>query len=271
MSSTLEYLADVVKRHSGIQVTAEKHYLFGSRLHPVLRRHKLETVEELAGKIRAGGSRELLSDLIDAMTTNESYFFRDKKPFDDLKTHILPALRSRKIGPNDIRIWSAACSTGQEAYSTCMLLVEEGWTDRGGRIDVVGTDISGFALERATSGEYTHHEVQRGLPAHYLVKYFERADANWRLKEPMRRMARFQHMNLLEPTPLIGRFDVIFCRNVLIYFDVPTKVKVLTQLQQHLTPGGVFCLGGAETPLGLTNLYEAATPSGIWWRVRTKP
>ena len=269
MTATLEYLSDLVRRYSGIQIPEEKFYLFDNRLHPVLKKHALPALEDLAVRLRGNPSGPLFSDLIDAMTTNETYFFRDKKPFDELANAILPMLPARATATGTLRIWSAACATGQEAYSTAMLLSEDGWVDRGGRVEILATDISGHALQRGMDAVYSTHEVQRGLPAEYLGKYFEPIHGDWRIQAALRQMVRFEKLNLLEPVFGIGRFDVIFCRNVLIYFDVPTKMQILKQLHRHLAPGGVFSLGGAETPIGLTDLYEPAIPGGFWWRARS--
>jgi len=199
MTATLEYLSDLVRRYSGIQIPEEKFYLFENRLHPVLKKHALPAVEDLAVRLRRDPSGSLFADLIDAMTTNETYFFRDKKPFDELANTILPILPASTTAAGTLRIWSAACATGQEAYSTAMLLSEDGWVDRGGRVEILATDISGHALQRGTEGIYSTHEVQRGLPVEYLGKYFEQIDGDWRITAPLRQMVRFEKLNLLDP------------------------------------------------------------------------
>ena len=189
--------------------------------------------------------------MVEALTTNETLFFRDTKPFDHLRATVLPRLHAERPAGMPLRIWSAAASTGQEAYSLAMLVSELGAVLHGRTVQILGTDIARLPLARAREGFYSQFEVQRGLPARLLVKYFAKEAEGWRLIKPIRDMAEFREWNLLSnPSPL-GRFDVIFCRNVLIYFDPPTKARVLDMLATCLAPGGLLYLGGAETINGL--------------------
>jgi chemotaxis protein methyltransferase CheR len=191
------------------------------------------------------------------MTTNESLFFRDSKPFDALRQRILPRLHAARPAGTSLRIWSAAASTGQEAYSIAMTAQDIAAALPGRGIDILGTDIAREPLQRARDGIYTQFEIQRGLPMHMLVKYFEKLDGQWRIKPGLRDAATFREWNLLADLRPLGRFDIIFCRNVLIYFDAPTKSRVLDALARQIAPDGVLFLGGAETVLGLTNAFRA--------------
>ncbi len=190
------------------------------------------------------------------MTTNETSFFRDNKPFDTFRKEILPQILERKAATKQLRIWSAAASTGQEAYSLAMLLRDEGARLAGWKIEIVGTDISEAALRQARSGVFSHFEVQRGLPAQMLVKNFEKVDGSWRISAALRAMVQFRQFNLLENLSPLGSFDAVFCRNVLIYFDIETKAQVLAAIARRMTDQGVLFLGGAETVLGITDLLE---------------
>lgn len=244
------FIAGVVKSRSGLMLTPDKGYMLETRLGPLLKQHALASLDALATKLRDPRASPLADAVTEALTTNESSFFRDGKPFDHLR-QVLPGLaRSRGAGTG-LRIWSAACSTGQEAYSIAMLLQE--LPLEGRRVEIIGTDIAEGVVARARDGFFTQFEVQRGLPAKLLVKHFRQEDGRWRVSPELRGMVRFERGNLLGDLRGFGRFDVIFCRNVLIYFDAPTKARVLNALAAQLLPDGVLYLGGAETVLGLTD------------------
>ena len=244
------FIAGVVKSRSGLMLTPDKGYMLETRLGPLLKQHALASLDALATKLRDPRANALADAVTEALTTNESSFFRDGKPFDHLR-QVLPGLaRSRPTGTG-LRIWSAACSTGQEAYSIAMLLQE--LPLEGRRVEIIGTDIAEGVVARARDGFFTQFEVQRGLPAKLLIKHFRQEDGRWRVSPELRGMARFERGNLLGDLRGFGRFDVIFCRNVLIYFDAPTKARVLNALAAQLLPDGVLYLGGAETVLGLTD------------------
>lgn len=246
----------LLRQRSGLVLTPDKAYLLESRLMPVARKWSLKGLDELAAAVRSKREEALLRDITEAMTTNESSFFRDQKPFDQFKAVVLPALLANRAAKRTIRIWSAACSSGQEAYSLAMLLNEEGAKLAGWKIEIVGTDLSAEMVNKARAGLYTQFEVQRGLPITLLVKYFKQVGDKWQLNDDVRNKVQYREYNLLTDLAPLGQFDVIFCRNVLIYFDQPTKGKVLEAMAKLLPPDGVLYLGGAETVLGITDKFK---------------
>ena len=225
--SDFEFIAGLLKKRSGLALTKEKAYLMESRLNPVARKWNFAGFDELVQAIRAGTNEELLIDVTEAMTTNESFFFRDQKPFDQFRDLVLPYMLEHRAGVKSFRIWSAACSSGQEPYTLAMLLKENAAKLAGWRIEIIATDLSKEILAKAESGPYSQFEVQRGLPIALLVKYFKQAGERWQISEEIRNMVKFKSFNLLGSPAALGRFDVVFCRNVLIYFDPPTKGQVL--------------------------------------------
>ncbi len=258
------FLAGLVKARSGIVLTVDKGYMLETRLGPLLRREGLPGLDALALRLRSGRDERLAIELVEALTTNESSFFRDGRPFAHLKS-LLPRLAAVRPAGQPLRIWSAACSSGQEAYSIAMVAAELGPALGGRRVEILGTDLSREMLERARQGLFTQFEVQRGLPVQMLVRHFHQEGPRWRISEALRAMVRWQFFNLLGDARGLGRFDVVFCRNVLIYFDAPTKSRVLAMLSDMLAPDGVVYLGGAETVLGLTDrLVPAAGERGVY-------
>ena len=250
-----DFIAKLVYDRSGLVLTPDKSYLLESRLVPVARKHGLKGLDDLARGLRAR-SAQLVADSVEAMTTNESLFFRDVKPFEQFRKVVLPRLLETRSAKRSLRIWSAACSSGQEAYSLAMLLCEEGTKLDGWNIEIVGTDLSAQMVERARAGTYSQFEVQRGLPVQMLVKYFRQEGERWQIDGRLRAMVKYREFNLLSDLSPLGTFDVIFCRNVLIYFDQATKARVLEQAARRLPPDGVLFLGGAETVLGVTDRFE---------------
>ncbi len=247
----------LVKQRSGLVLTRDKAYLLESRLVPVARKWNLKTLEDLAQSVRTKREEQMLRDITEAMTTNESFFFRDQKPFDQFRKVLLPELLRTRDAKKQIRIWSSASSSGQEAYSLAMIFAEEAAKVQGWRLDILGTDLSSEMVERAKSGIYSQFEVQRGLPITMLMKYFSQIGTDkWQIKEDLRRMVQFKEGNLLTDFGPIGTFDVIYCRNVLIYFDQPTKARVLDAMSHVLAPDGVLFLGGAETVLGISDKFK---------------
>jgi chemotaxis protein methyltransferase CheR len=262
-----KYLQQEIYRESGIVIDGDKHYLLESRLLPVARAAKLASLDELCVALRAKSSTGLARQVIEALTTNETLFFRDMAPFDALKQRVLPELMEKR--PAKLAIWSAAASSGQEPYSIAMLLQEmkREMKTVPCPVDILGTDLSEQILDRAREAKYVQFEVNRGLPAPYLVKYFQRKGLDWQLKDDIRAMVRFKRFDLRQPMAGLGKFDVIFCRNVLIYFDVETKVKILTQIWTALNPGGYLFLGGAETTVNLHDKFErVAIGAGAGYR-----
>lgn len=261
-----ELLASAIKQRSGLVLTPEKAYLLESRLLPVIRKYNLRTLEELADVVRKKREDIVLRDITEAMTTNESFFFRDQKPFTVFQKTLLPQFLQSRAAKKSIRIWSAASSSGQEAYSLAMILQDEAAKLGGWKIDIVGTDLSREMVERAKQGIYTQFEVQRGLPVTHLVKYFTQLGSDkWQIKDTLRQMVQFREGNLLTDFSMLGTFDIIFCRNVLIYFDPPTKTKVLQNMARIMPPDGVLFLGGAETVLGISDKFKpSGTEHGVY-------
>ena len=248
-----DHLRAFLKARSGLALGPEKRYLVESRLAPVCQRHGLQGLAELVSCLRRAGDPALESAVIEAMTTNETFFFRDRAPFELFRDVLLPRCLARRDGSRRIRIWCAAASTGQEPYSLAMLLHEAGPLLSGWSVEILATDISAEVVERARSGLYTQFEVQRGLPVRLLLKYFTQVGKNWQLSPAIRSAVKFRPLNLLRNFAELGAFDVIFCRNVLIYFDTPTKTEVLRRLARSLNPGGAVLLGAAETVIGLSD------------------
>ncbi len=258
-------LAKLIRDKSGLNLTKDKGYLLESRLLPVARQHGLKALEELVMRLRSRPDNALIRDIVEAMTTNESFFFRDVKPFDQFKAVVLPHLLATKAASRGIRIWSAACSSGQEPYSLAMILKEEKARLQGWNIEIVATDLSTQILSKAQAGLYAQFEVQRGLPIQLLVKYFKQVGDRWQVDQSIRDMVRFRPLNLLEDFASLGSFDVVFCRNVLIYFDQPTKTQVLERISRQMSPQGFLFLGGAETVVGITAKFQTmANQRGLY-------
>jgi len=251
-----DLICRILKERSGLTLAKDKAYLLESRLLPVARKWKFANFEELARVIRTKPDEALLRDVTEAMTTNESFFFRDIKPFDQFRDIVLPHMLKARAQQKSIRIWSAACSSGQEPYSLSMILSENAAKLQGWRVEIIATDLSTEILSRAREGLYSQFEVQRGLPIQYLVKYFQQAGDRWQINKPIRDMVQYRPFNLLQPMAPLGRFDVVFCRNVLIYFDQPTKTKVLDGIAGQMADDGFLYLGGAETILGVTERFQ---------------
>ncbi len=250
-----QFLADLLKQRSGLALTPDKGYLLDTRLTPIAKANGLADLRELVAKLRANPSAPLAYQVIESMTTNESMFFRDSKPFEQLSKVILPALKER--GATSVRIWSAACSTGQEAYSIAMTLKEESLKYPNMKFEIVGTDLAEKVLERARAGIYSQFEIQRGLPITMLMKYFtQRANNNWEINDAIKAMAKFSTGNLLMPFAAAGKFDIIFCRNVLIYFDEKTKSDVMNRLAACMNAPGYLFLGTSETTNALCDKFK---------------
>lgn len=256
-----DYLRRYLHERSGLVLAAEKLYLAESRLMPVVRKHGLASLGDLVTRIRLTPSSPIAIDTVEAMTTNETFFFRDKIPFEHFRDTMLPALTAARDRDRRLRIWCAAASSGQEPYSLAMAIKEMAASAKGGalngfRIDILATDLSGDVLERARAGTYSQFEVQRGLPIQMLLKYFTQTGDVWQVSSELRSMVQFRTLNLLNDFTPLGRFDIVFCRNVLIYFDQPTKTQVLNRLAPQIAEDGYLVLGAAETVVGLTNSFK---------------
>ena len=250
-----EFLRKLLKDRSGLDLSADKQYLVESRLLPLARWANLAGIPELVQKLRSGGD-QLTTQVVEAMTTNETFFFRDKIPFDHLRDYVLPALIQARASRRSLRIWSAACSTGQEPYSIAMGLREYGAALAGWRIEIVATDLSQEVLEKSKAGLYSQFEVQRGLPIQLLVKYFTQLGELWQLSADIRGMVQHRQLNLLQDFSHLGKFDVIFCRNVLIYFDQETKSAIFERMSKMLEADGTLFLGAAESVVGITDAFR---------------
>jgi chemotaxis protein methyltransferase CheR len=249
-----DFLRKLLKERSGLDLSSDKQYLVESRLIPLARKAGLADLAELVQRIK-GGAEALTSDVVEAMTTNETFFFRDKIPFDHLRQTILPELVQARAHRRTLRIWCAASSAGQEPYSIAMC-VREFAALAGWRVEIVATDLSHEVLEKSKAGIYSQFEVQRGLPIQMLVKYFTQVGELWRLNPDIRAMVTHRQLNLLEDFSHLGTFDVIFCRNVLIYFDQATKVGIFDRLARSIEPDGVLTLGAAESVVGITDAFK---------------
>ena len=250
-----EYLRKLLKDHSGLDLSADKQYLIESRLLPLSRKCGLPDIAELVQKMK-GGSSSLIAQVVEAMTTNETFFFRDKVPFDHFRDSIVPEIMKARASRKSIRIWCAAGSTGQEPYSLAMCLKEMGAALNGWRVEIIATDLSQEVLEKSKAGIYSQFEVQRGLPIQLLVKYFKQNGEFWQISADVRAMVQHRQLNLLHDFSQLGTFDVIFCRNVLIYFDQDTKINIFGRLAKAMEQDGFLVLGAAETVVGLTDVFK---------------
>lgn len=257
-SANYAFLCQLLRDRSGLVLFGDKKYLIESRLISVARRHGHGSIDDLCRAARNPGAEAIQVDITEAMATNETFFFRDKQPFEQLGSHMLPYLLKARSNRRRLRIWCAAASTGQEPYSIAMLLKDIADRTQGWRIDLLATDLSLEVLERAKAGAYTQFEVQRGLPINLLVKYFRQVGDMWQLDAGIRSMVEFRPLNLLHDFSGLGSFDIVFCRNVLIYFDQITKISVLNRIADVMAPDGFLVLGASETIIGLTDRLRMA-------------
>ena len=251
-----DYLYTLLKARSGFVISKEKIYLLESRLLPVARSNGFQSLDELIRAMRLPTGGNLQAAVVEAMTTNETFFFRDKSPFEHLNEVILPHMLVERAKTRRLRIWCAAASTGQEPFSIAICLKEIAAKIGNWHVDIIGTDISNDVLEKARAGLYSQFEVQRGLPIQQLVKYFKQTGEFWQISSDLRAMVDYRPFNLLDDFAPLGKFDIIFCRNVLIYFDREGKSDVLDRLSKQLAPDGYLLLGAAETVIGLTNEFK---------------
>jgi chemotaxis protein methyltransferase CheR len=251
-----DFLRRCLKQRSGLVLTADKQYLVESRLLPVARKAGHATLGDLVEALKRGGDEALTAAVVEAMATNESFFFRDKIPFEHFRSIVMPALIAARRNVRSIRIWCAAASTGQEPYSLAMCLKDMAHDIAGWRIEMLATDLCGDVLEKARLGLYSQFEVQRGLPIQLLIKHFTQVGELWQIAPELRAMVKFRQLNLLADFSQLGIFDLIFCRNVLIYFDQETKIDVLDRLSRAIATDGFLVLGAAETVVGLTDSFK---------------
>ena len=264
-----EYLRKLLKERSGLDLSPDKQYLVESRLIPLARKVGLPGITELVQKMKSGADA-LTAEVVEAMTTNETFFFRDKVPFDHLRETMLPSLLQARASRRSLRIWCAASSTGQEPYSIAMCLKALGPALAGWRIEIVATDLSQAVLEKSKAGIFSQFEVQRGLPIQLLVKHFTQVGEMWQLNADIRAMVQHRQLNLLQNLSHLGTFDVIFCRNVLIYFDQDTKAGVFGRLAKMLEPDGMLLLGAAESVVGISEAFKPDPERRGLYRLNTE-
>jgi chemotaxis protein methyltransferase CheR len=264
------FISGLVRRDAAIVLETGKEYLVEARLLPLARQLGVATVSEFVNRAQHRPEAETHRRIVDALTTNETSFFRDGEPFSQLVSTVLPDMLTRRSTNRNLKIWSAACSSGQEPYTLAMVLQDAmppGWS-----FDIVGTDISQEMLTRAEAGQYSQLEINRGLPATLLVRHFERNGANWRVSPALRKSVTFKRLNLAAPFPSMGPFDIVFIRNVLIYFDVQTKRSVLQRVASTLRPDGWLFLGSAETTIGIDDRFERVVAGRTSaYRLRSAP
>jgi chemotaxis protein methyltransferase CheR len=250
-----EFLRKSLKERSGLDLSSDKQYLVESRLMPLARRAGLSGIAEIVQEMKSG-SEALISDVVEAMTTNETFFFRDKIPFENLRDMVLPMMLQARASRRVLRIWCAASSTGQEPYSIAMCLKEFSAALAGWRVEILATDLSQSVLEKSKAGIFSQFEVQRGLPIQMLVKHFTQVGELWQLNADIRAMVQHRQLNLLQDFSHLGTFDVIFCRNVLIYFDQDAKAGIFDRLARVIEPDGVLTLGAAESVVGISDAFK---------------
>ena len=251
-----DFLRKALRQRSGLVLSADKQYLVESRLLPIARKAGFGNLGELVAALKRGDTDALMTTVVEAMTTNETFFFRDKTPFENFRSAVLPALLGSRRASRTIRIWCAAASTGQEPYSLAMALKEMEGSVAGWRIEIIATDLASGVLAKAQAGIYSQFEVQRGLPIQLLIKYFAKVGDMWQIAPEIRAMVKFKQLNLLADFSALGTFDLIFCRNVLIYFDQEMKINVLNRLSEVIAGDGYLVLGAAETVVGLTDSFR---------------
>jgi chemotaxis protein methyltransferase CheR len=255
--NALGIVAGLLEARTGQKLTKDRLWRVGTALAGVLRQNGFDSLEQLAVQLGRPGQAALAQQVVEALLNNETYFFRDRAMFDQLSTTVLPALARKRERTRRLTIWSVGCSTGQEGYSLAMLFAEQQMRWRDWTIDIIGTDVARSVVAAAREGNYSQFQIQRGLGVAQMVSFFEETRTGWRANEGLRKMVRFEAHNLLEPAPDPGRFDLILCRNVLLYFDRPTRERAFARLASALAPDGMLMLGAGETTVGQT---EALVP-----------
>jgi len=262
--SDFDFVRELLHSQAAIVLEDGKEYLVECRLLPVAQQAGMNSVSDLVSDLRLRGSPLMIAHVIDAMTTNETLFFRDIHPFQALKNHVIPELLQRNESTRTINIWSSACSSGQEPYSIAMLIREHFPQLLNWSVRILATDISTLILERARAARYSLMEMNRGLPAAYLIKYFERDGAEWRIRDDIRSMVEFRDINLIGRWGIEETMDIVFLRNVMIYFDMESKRKVLAKMRQVLDARGYLFLGSCETMVNLSDAYRQTQFDQAW-------
>jgi chemotaxis protein methyltransferase CheR len=270
-NSDFDYVRNLVRYTSALVLEPGKEYLVESRLAPLARQHGFSSLQHMLHNMRSGGAGDLEREVVEAMTTNETSFFREMRVFELFRKMILPELLARRAPKRSLNLWCAACSGGQEPYSIAMLLREYFPSLEGWNIQLIASDISREMIARARLGRYSQSEVNRGLPSHLLVKYFQKHGDIWEISEQIRHMVEFREINLIRDWPPLPRMNVIFMRNVLIYFDLLAKQDILSRVRNLLDVDGCVFLGGAETTTNLDDSFESVSMDGaMYFRMRTK-
>lgn len=259
-----EFISRLVRERSAIVIDEGKEYLVESRLAPLLKVEGLESIDEITAQIRKNQFGPLTERVVEAMTTNETLFFRDRHPFETLREAVLPEVIERRSKEKKINIWCAASSSGQEPYSLCMVLKEHFPELASWNVQILATDISKLMLERTRNGIYSQLEVNRGLPAKLLIRYFEKDAATWQVKPELRQMLTLKEINLAGPWGAMPNLDIVLIRNVLIYFDADTKRDIMGRIRRQLSPGGVMFLGGSETTINIDDEFERIRQGSSW-------
>jgi len=255
--SSSRILAGLLEARTGQQLTMSRRWRIETALAALLRERGIPTLDELITILVMGREPSLATQVVEALLNNETYFFRDRTPFDLLTRAALPKLAQRRHDSKRLRLWSAGCSTGQEAYSLAMMFAEDPVRWAGWTVDILGSDVSESAVRRARDGVYSQFEVQRGLGITQMIRWFEECEGGWRAIEPLRRLVRFQVHNLLEPAPHPGQFDIVLCRNVLLYLNAERRGLVFDRIAGAMAPDGWLMMGAGETVIGQTRKFEA--------------
>ena len=264
---TMKFLISSLYRESGLVLDESKSYLLESRLEPLAIQEGFPSLEDFGRYVMKSPAPPLLQKIVEAMTTNETSFFRDRIPFELFKNVVFPGMVKANEKSRKIRIWSACCSTGQEPYSISMLLSDFEAAIQQWDVKITATDIDKSVLNRAREGNYSQYEIQRGLPILYLTRYFTQSNGSWEVKPGVKKRIDFAPLNLLSDFSFLGIFDLIFCRNVLIYFDLATKKKILEQMARMLSPAGALFLGSSETSIGVTEkLVRVEVEKGTYYK-----
>lgn len=268
-----QIIADILAEHTGQQLTESRRWRVSTALSSVFREHGISNADQLVcllgGQKTAAESRALAQQVVEALLNNETYFFRDKPTFDQLPDHILPAIAKRRADTRRISVWCAGCSTGQEVHSLAMTFADNPERWAGWTIDILGTDISARAIEAARSGLYSQFEVQRGLGVIEMLRHFDETREGWRIKDETRRITRFQKHNVLGEPPARARFDLVLCRNVLLYFDQPTRERAFARLSSAMAHDGFLMLGAGETVVGQTSAFQASPERASLYQLRS--
>jgi len=265
----VSFVCEIVRERSAIELEAAKSYLIEARLTPLAKQLGFPSTNEFIYGVRSKRQPDFERRLVEAMTTNETSFYRDAHPFNALRTKIVPEMLTQRAGTKSLNIWSAACSSGQELYSIAMLLQENFPQLATWNVKLTGTDLSEDILERARTGRFSQVEVNRGLPAPLLLKYFERNGMTWQIRSEIRAKATFTKLNLIERWPALPPMDIVFLRNVLIYFSPETKKEILRKVRRAMSPQSVLFLGAAETTMGLDAAFERVEADrSVFYRIK---